>query len=194
MNKNLSSRSGVVFGRLIGLMLLLTGCSQTPRYQPLEWKVGQWVAYEFNGKPIKISIVAKDSNLFWIETAESEVIVKLLVTEHNLSEPKKLIIKKLADIPVEFPLDKFSINSQFPTVKIDGSSVPEKELLTLQCGKFKTFHITEGNNEIWLANNVPILGIVKSICKNETLVLRAYGNKGASSEIQDEARVSEFIG
>lgn len=174
------------------LLLLFIGCSKGARYRPLEWKVGQWVAYEFNDEPIKISIVGKDSNLFWIETAEPEIIVKVLVEEGKISEPRKLIVKKLADTAVEFALDKFSMKAQLPAIEIHKSSSLEREILTLPCGRFKTFHITEQGREVWLANNVPVLGIVKYENGNETLLLRAYGTRGAHSEIKEEAKLTEI--
>ncbi len=168
------------------LFVLIISCSKKGEYHLLRWKTGQWVCYKINDEPIRISIVGKDSTLFWVETAESELVAKVLAEEGQLEEAKRLIVKKVSESPFEMQAEKFSIKSGFPDISVRESG--EKELVTLPCGKFRTFHIRQKEEDVWLSNKVPILGIVRYKSKDKEIVLWDYGLKGAKSEIKEKVK------
>ncbi|MCK4353327.1 hypothetical protein KAW65_07985 [candidate division WOR-3 bacterium] len=178
--------------RLWIIFLLLGGCSSPSKYHPVTWIVGQWVSYTINDEPLKISIVSEDSALFWLETAEPGSIVKILVEENRISRPRRLIIKKLNESPVEFPLNQFSVESNLPIIKIDEFTDLKKEILTLPRGKFKVFHIKRKEEDVWLSNKVPILGIARYESVDRHIVLCDYGLTGAESEIKEKPKMASF--
>ncbi|MDI6841035.1 MAG: hypothetical protein QMD71_09360 [bacterium] len=174
------------------ILFIFTGCAQLHKYKPIPWAVGQWVSYEVNGEPLKVSIVGKDLAGFWLETVEPEVVVKFLVEEGG-TQPNKLIVKTVGDSPIEFPVDKFNVKSILLSAKIDESANLRNEILTLTCGKLRVFHTTYEGSDIWLSSKVPIFGIVKYMGKDKLIVLRDYGIKGAESEIKEQAESANFI-
>ncbi len=159
------------------------GCSKRGEYNLLKWKVGQWVSYKINDKPIRVSIVGKDSVFFWVETVEPELTAKVLVEEAQLDEAIRLIVKKVNETPFEIQVDKFSIKSGFPNITVEESG--KKEIVVLPSGKFKAFHVKQEEEDVWLANKVPIFGIVKYKSKDKEIILWDYGLKGAKSEIKE---------
>lgn len=176
------------------IFLFLVGCnSKATKFYPMPWKVGQWVTYTVNEEPLKIAVTGQESTFFWLETVESEAIVKVLVTEHDLSNPNRIIVKKLGEPAVEFPLEDFSIKANLSDVKLDEFTEFTTEYLTLLCGKFKAFHIKEGETDIWLSNKIPLFGIVRYKDDDKTIVLRDYGLSGAQSEINEEPEVASIV-
>jgi len=177
------------------LFVFIIGCSKSGKYHSLRWSVGQWVSYKINDKPIRVSIVGRESSnkaedelsLYWVETVEPELVVKVLVEEGKLDKARKLIIKKVSEAPFEVQVDNFHIKSEFPSLST--SELGKEELLTLPCGKFRVFHKKENGEDVWLSNKVPIFGIVKYKSKNKEIVLWDYGIKGAKSEIKGEVKI-----
>lgn len=165
------------------IMSLFVGCSKTEKFQLLEWRTGQWVAYTINGEPIKISIVGKDSNMFWIETVEPQIVVKALVEAGKLNEPKRLIVKQVGESPIEFQNTEFSAESGLPVMKAEDFG--KKEIVVLPCGKFKVVHLKENVKDVWVSEAIPILGIAKYKSEDTLMVLQDYGLKGAKSEIAE---------
>ena len=161
-------KSRILFSKMKivwAIMFLFVGCSKTEKFQLLEWRTGQWAAYTINGEPIKISIVGEDSNMFWIETVEPQMIVKALVEEGKLNEPKRLIVKTVGENPIEFQNTEFLAESGLPVIKTEDFG--KKEIVVLPCGKFKVVHIKENVKDVWVSEDIPILGIVKY--KNENI-------------------------
>ncbi len=163
------------------IMFLFVGCSKTEKFQLLEWRTGQWVAYKINGEPIKISIVGEDSNMFWIETVEPQIVVKALVEAGKLNEPKRLIVKQIGESAIEFQNTEFSAESGLPVMKAEDFG--KKEIVVLPCGKFKVVHLKENAKDVWISEAIPILGIAKYKSEDTLMVLQDYGLKGAKSEI-----------
>lgn len=194
-----------MFYSLHFLLVLLTfitfsGCGRNIKYTPVKWKVGQWAAYEVNGEPLKVSIVGEDSSTslknktsFWLETAEPEIIVKLLVEEGKINEPLRIIAKRLGEPAVEFGTNKIGIKSGLPLMELFESEKGERKILTLPVGKFKTVYFKKEDKEIWLSNTVPVLGIVKYASSDKNIVLCGLGTKGAKSEINGVVEVVEFF-
>jgi hypothetical protein len=169
------------------ICLVLAGCAKSGRFQPSEWKVGQWVCYEINDEPLEVAIVGRDSTLFWVETVEPEITVKVLVAKGKISEPKRLIVKRIGESPVEFQASEFSVKSGLPVLK--GEDSGKKEILTLPCGKFKAVHLVEDQRDIWLSRTVPIFGIAKYESEDMLIVLQNYGQRGAKSTIGEPVEV-----
>jgi hypothetical protein len=167
--------------------LILAGCARSDRFRPLEWKVGQWVCYEINDEPLEVAIVGKDSDLFWLETIEPEITVKALVAKDRINEPKRLIVKRIGETPVEFQVSEFLVKSGLPVLK--GEDSGKKEILTLPCGKVKVVHITEDQRDIWLSRTVPIFGIAKYESDDMLIVLQNCGQRGAKSSIGEPVEV-----
>lgn len=169
------------------VFFLFVGCSKSGKFHPLEWRVGQWVSYKINNEPLEVSIVGKDSTLFWIETVEPEITVKVLVEMGKINEPKRLIVKKIGESPIEFKVDEFSIQSGLPVLKVE--SLGKREILALPGGKFKVIHIREGEKDIWLSDAIPIFGIAKYKSKDTFIVLQNYRLRGAKSEIEEPTEI-----
>jgi hypothetical protein len=165
------------------LVLLLGGCSKFGKIRHPDWEVGQWVSYKINSEPLKISIVGRDSSLFWVETVEPELIVKVLVRPEEINHPIRLIVKRTGENPTEFQETKLSIESNFTIQNLEDSG--KEEVLILPCGKIKTIHIEREETDIWLSSTIPILGVVKYTNKNMNIVLQSYGMRGATSEIKE---------
>lgn len=174
------------------VFFLIAGCSNRGEYHPLQWRVGQWVSYEINGKPLQVSVVGRDSFLFWVETVEPEIIVKVLVEEGELANPKRVIIKEAGEETVEFRVDEISVKSGLSSLKIGKSTSGKKELLTLPCGKFKVFHIKQNGKEVWVSNKIPIFGIAKYKSDDKAILLRDYGLHGAKSEIKGVIKIRDL--
>lgn len=175
------------------LVVSFIGCSKTINYKPIKWEVGQWVCYEINGEPLKMSVTGKDSDLFWLEAAESEIVLKLLIEEGKLNEPRRIIAKKLGENAIEINVAKVSLKTALPMMEMNEPIKGTREIVTLPSGKFKTVYLKKEDKESWLSNTVPILGIVKYKSSDKNIVLRSYGEKGARSEIDSVAEVVEFF-
>ena len=179
------------------IIFLFAGCAKLHKYHPMPWVVGQWVSYEVNGEPLKVSLVGKDSSGFWLETVGPEAIVKMLV-ERGEAQPKRcdlkrLIVKPLGDLPIEFSLDEFGVKSELLSIKMDSSMNFKEEIFTLPCGKLRVFHTTQEGSDIWVSGKVPIFGVVKYKSNDNLIVLCDYGIKGAESEIKQQPEVANFI-
>lgn len=169
------------------IFFVVAGCSNLAEFHPLEWRVGQWVSYKINNEPLEVAIVGQESTLFWVETSEPEIIVKVLVERGKIIEPKRLIVKKVGESPIEFKVAEFSIKGGLPVM--ESKNLGDKEILTLPCGKIKAVHIREEKRDVWLSDAIPIFGIVKYKTKDTLIVLQNYGIKGAKSGITESVEV-----
>ncbi|MFA5033243.1 MAG: hypothetical protein WC614_09495 [bacterium] len=174
-------------------LLLLEGCNTNVKYKPVKWETGQWVCYSINGEPFKISIVSKDSEMFWVETEEPGIIMKMLIKENEFNTPQKIIARKLGGKAISFETDKISIRSGLPLISIDDSLKAIRKVITLSAGKFKTAYLKKEDSEVWLSNLVPILGIVKYTSKDKNIEIQSYGLKGAKSQIDSTKEASELF-
>ena len=173
--------------------LFLYGCNKNIKYKPVKWAVGQWVCYKMNEEPFKISIVGSESDMFWVESEEPQITIKMLIKENKFNEPHKITAKKFSGRIINFETDKISIKCGLPIISIDDSLKATRKVITLPTGKFRTAYLKKEESEIWLSNLVPILGIVQYKSKEKNIEIQSYGLKGAVSKIDSSGGTLELF-
>lgn len=170
------------------------------------WRVGQWANYDVishgNRWRLEYALVGREKNgksqLFWLEARRFEqsdsLFVKCLVPSGLNGAAERVLI---------------SGNSANSSLLLDGSHLPwgtegkplevsrKRQPAVLEnvdtpAGQFSSNRYEHSAGQIWLSSKVPVFGLVRSKSDEVEMVLVAFGQRGATSELK-EAPETEVV-
>ena len=150
--------------------------------------VGQGAVYEEQRKdgtktPLELSIVAKETvdgqEGFWLEVGHSErgseamAYSKILVVKDTFEMKKMIFLMPGSTQPIEYPMNQSQKTKQRMEEEKDKWHKVGTETITVPAGTFSCEHWAkdDGTGDIWASSKVGPMSLVKSVDKNNTMVL-----------------------
>ncbi|HUJ39059.1 MAG TPA: DUF4412 domain-containing protein [Candidatus Acidoferrales bacterium] len=155
--------------------------------------VGQGAAYEMKGhdsgvKEMEIAVVGKEDYQgqtgYWLETSfqgseHGPGAVKMLMVMEGANPGAKRMIMMMNGQAYEFPMNNPMMGSRMAQsaphdIRTDKSIARVgTETITVPAGTFSCEHYraTDGSSEFWISDKVSPWGLVKSVSKENTMIL-----------------------
>jgi len=179
--------------------LLLATIPPAAALEPMKRaKVGEWVEYQTTGggesHTIRNAIVGKEGNLIWYETkttAGRQVTIMKVLLDPNTGKAKRAIVKNPPERAMEIPLNMVDRTAERPDQRTTGKEKPivTTETIQVPAGTFKCTHVRDAklpaSDGVWSSEKVPVGGLVKTKSENQEMVLTAFGQSGAQTEITE---------
>jgi len=176
-------------------------------YSEFKPVIGGWSEYQITTKregasKMKITIVGKEGDAYWYETAmeggkRGPIITKMLVSGNpeDSKNIKRLIVKEGDKPAMEMPIEMMkqaSPKGQEAKGKIVDKGI---ETINVPAGTFKAQHMQyqaqEGSADVWIYKDVSPYGLIKSQSKDTEMVLTGYGT-GAKTLITETPQKFEM--
>ena len=191
-----------------GILFLLASLSlafipPTHAMEPLKGaKVGEWAEYQVTtgqaeSRTMRRAIVGQEGNLIWYETKSShgkQVTIMKVLLDPNTGKVKRAIVKNPPEPAMEIPLNMADKTGEAPAEKRSPQYKPivTTESIQVPAGAFKCTHARDSKSPasdgVWSSEKVPVGGLVKSNFENHAMVLTAFGQTGAKTEITETPR------
>ncbi len=195
----------------LAVIFAFTACKKA-EYVPPKWNVGDWVEYQIKSSSpglkdytLRYAITGEEKvsneTYYWLEmvgtSQTSHFVYKMLVPYGYRGVAERMIIKVedqpalempkaegLADEPPGDNRPYLFLETDVTKGKVDEieTKVPAGEYLTVHS---KVKDLNGRDAEVWLAKDVPVLGMVKAMIGTEDMELVAQG-KDAKTAITEE--------
>ena len=184
------------------LSFLFLPVPRTQAMEPLKGaKVGEWAEYQVTtgqgeSHTMRRAIVAQEGNLIWYETKSShgkQVTIMKVLVDPNTGKVKRAIVKNPPEPAMEIPLN-MADQMGAPTEKRSPEYKPVVTTETIQvpAGSFKCTHVRDSKSPAsdgaWSSEKVPVGGLVKANFESHVMLLTAFGQSGAKTEITETPR------
>ena len=192
------------FGGILFLLssLFAAFIPPTQAMEPLKGaKVGEWAEYQVTtgqgeSHAMRRAIVGQEGNLIWYETKSShgkQVTIMKVLVDPNTGKVKRAIVKNPPEPAMEIPLN-MADQMGAPTEKRspDYKPVVTTETIQVPAGSFKCTHVRDSKSPAsdgsWSSEKVPVGGLVKANFESHVMLLTAFGQSGAKTEITETPR------
>jgi hypothetical protein len=162
-------------------------------------KVGEWAEYQVTAgqggsHTMRRAIVGQEGGLIWYETRAShgkQVTIMKVLVDPVTGKVKRAIVKNPPQPAMEIPLNMADRMEEKPKKQKRFPNKPTVTTETIQvpAGSFQCTHVRDSKSPtsdgVWSSEKVPVGGLVRSKIEDHAMVLTAFGQTGAKTEITE---------